>query len=48
MLSEPGRLIGRGENKFMLRVTVKILSYVGEVQKDVPVFEKMILVKASP
>jgi hypothetical protein len=40
--------IKKGENELMLRVTVKILSYVGEVQKDVPVFEKTILVKASP
>jgi hypothetical protein len=40
--------VKKGNNELILRVTVKVLSDMGEVPKDVPVFEKSIKVKTDP
>jgi hypothetical protein len=37
-----------GENNLLLRVTVSVLSDLGQTQRDIPVFDKLITVKASP
>jgi len=37
-----------GKNELLLRATVKVISDLGETPKDIPVFEKIITVQASP